>query len=136
MARELALIEAPSNLGLAPPAPGTEPGVRHMARVLRELGLRTTLGAIDAGEVVPPRYVPERDAATGVRNVREIADYSEALAHAIGGQRLSAPDREHSVDVVEHPRPRHPGHGEGRDSRRERGAVVRALGVSRLLHPD
>ena len=86
MARELALIEAPSTLGLAPPAPGTEPGARHMARVLRELGLRTTLGAIDAGEVVPPQYGAERDAATGIRNVREIADYSATLAGAIGGQ--------------------------------------------------
>ncbi len=86
MARELALIEAPSNLGLAPPAPGTEPGARRMARVLRELGLRTAVGAIDAGEVVPPRYVAERDVATGIRNVREIADYSATLARAIGGQ--------------------------------------------------
>jgi len=86
MARELALIEAPSNLGLAPPALGTEPGARRMARVLRELGVRTALGAIDAGEVVPPRYVAEWDVATGIRNVREIADYSATLARAIGGQ--------------------------------------------------
>ena len=86
MARELALIEAPSNLGLAPPAPGKEPGARHMARVLRQLGLRTTLGALDAGEVVPPRYAAERDAATGIRNVREIADYSATLALTIGAQ--------------------------------------------------
>ena len=86
MTRELALIEAPSNLGLAPPGPDKEPGARNMARVLRELGLRTALGAIDAGEVVPPRYVAERDAATGIRNVREIADYSITLGRAIGGQ--------------------------------------------------
>ena len=86
MARELALIEAPSNLGLAPPAPGEEPGARHMARVLRELGLRTTLGATDAGEVVPPPYGGERDAVTGIRNVREIADYSATLALTIGAQ--------------------------------------------------
>jgi arginase len=86
MTRELALIEAPSNLGLAPPAPGKEPGARHMARVLRQLGLRTTLGALDAGEVVPPRYGAERDAATGIRNVREIADYSATLALTIGAQ--------------------------------------------------
>jgi len=54
MRRNLALIEAPSNLGLAPPAPGKEPGARRMARVLRQLGLRTALGAADGGEVVMP----------------------------------------------------------------------------------
>ena len=86
MPRELALIEAPSNLGLAPPAPGKEPGARRMARVLRELGIRTALGALDGGEVVPPAYNANRDAATGIRNVREIADYSVTLAGAIGEQ--------------------------------------------------
>ena len=86
MARELALIEAPSNLGLAPPAPGKEPGARRMARVLRDLGIRTALGAADGGEVVPPAYRAERDGATGIRNVREIADYSVTLAGAIGAQ--------------------------------------------------
>jgi arginase len=86
MIHHLALIEAPSNLGLAPPAPGKEPGARDMARVLRELGLRRRLGAIDGGEVVPPPYSPDRDATTGVRNARAIADYSVTLARAIGDQ--------------------------------------------------
>ena len=86
MPRDLALIEAPSNLGLAPPAPGKEPGARRMARVLRELGIRSALAAVDGGEVVPPAYNGERDAATGIRNVREIADYSVTLAGAIGEQ--------------------------------------------------
>jgi arginase len=84
--RPIALIEAPSNLGLAPPAPGQEPGARHMARVLRELGLRDRLGAVDAGEVVPPRYDAERDPSTGIRNARGIADYSVMLAGAVGEQ--------------------------------------------------
>ena len=84
--RDLALIEAPSNLGLAPPAPGKEPGVRRMARVLRELGLRSALGALDAGEVVPPPYSAERDPATGIRNAQRIAEYSVTLADAIGAQ--------------------------------------------------
>jgi arginase len=86
MPRELTLIEAPSNLGLAPPAPGREPGARRMARVLRELGIRTVLRAGDGGEVVPPAYTADRDAATGIRNAREIADYSVTLARAIGAQ--------------------------------------------------
>jgi len=84
--RQLALIEAPSNLGLAPPAPGREPGARHMARVLRELGLRERLAAADGGEVVAPGYGFDRDPATGVRNANAIADYSVTLARALGAQ--------------------------------------------------
>jgi arginase len=44
---------------------------------------------VDAGEVTPPPYSPERDAATGIRNARAIADYSVALAAAVDAQ-LSA----------------------------------------------
>ena len=69
-----------------PPAPGVEPGVRRGPGVLRALGLRDRLGAVDAGEVVAPRYGFERDAATGVRNPREIVDYSTTLARAVGNQ--------------------------------------------------
>lgn len=57
-----------------------------MAACLREFGLRDRLGAVDAGEIVPPRYSPHRDPATGIRNVYEIADYSRTLALAIGQQ--------------------------------------------------
>jgi len=84
VAPAIALLDAPSNLGLAPPAPNREPGVRQMADRLRALRLRERLGAIDAGRVVPPPYSPERDGATGIRNAREIADYSLALARAVG----------------------------------------------------
>ena len=69
-----------------PPKPGVEPGVRHGPGVLRAFGLRDRLGAVDAGEVVAPGYGFERDATTGVRNPREIADYSAALARAVGKQ--------------------------------------------------
>src|SRR5215211_6095097 len=86
MTCELALIEAPSNLGLAPPAPDKDPGARRMAPVLRDLGLRTVLGAVDAGEVVPPAYSAERETSTGIRNARAIADYSVTLARAVGAQ--------------------------------------------------
>jgi arginase len=84
--KPIALVGAPSNLGLAPPAPGKEPGARRMAACLRELGLRERLGAWDAGEVAAPRYSPQRDEATGIRNARAIADYSVALAAAVDAQ--------------------------------------------------
>ena len=57
-----------------------------MASRLRELGLRERLGAVDAGEVAPPPYSPQRDEATGIRNARAIADYSVALAAAVDAQ--------------------------------------------------
>ena len=84
--RPLALIEAPSNLGLAPPSADREPGVRHMAQALRALGLREQLGAEDGGEVVAPPYGMNHDHATGIRNAGAIADYSVELAGAVGRQ--------------------------------------------------
>ena len=84
--RPVAVIEAPSNLGLAPTGPGDEPGVRRMASTLRELGLRDRLGVVDGGEVTPPPYSPERDAATGIRNAQAIAEYSVRLAESVGAQ--------------------------------------------------
>jgi arginase len=89
MASAIGLIDAPSNLGLAPPAPLEEPGARRMAARLRELGLRERLGAVETHELAPPTYSPERDHATGIRNARAIAEYSVALAAAVDAQ-LSA----------------------------------------------
>ena len=48
----ISLIDAPSNLGLAPPAPGKEPGVCRMAQTLRQLGVQERLGALNGGEVI------------------------------------------------------------------------------------
>jgi arginase len=78
--RPLAVLDAPSNLGLRPPAPGREPGVRRLAAALRAAGIVQQLGAEDAGELVPPPYVPDRDPTTGWRNRDAIARYSVALA--------------------------------------------------------
>lgn len=86
VAREIVLLDAPSNLGLMPPKPGVEPGVRHGPGVLRTFGLCDRLRAVDATEVVAPRYRFDRDATTGVRHPKEIADYSAALARAVGKQ--------------------------------------------------
>jgi arginase len=86
MTTTISLVDAPSNLGLAPPAPGKDPGVRRMAQTLRQLGVQERLGALNGGEVSPPRYSPERDAATGIRNVFAIAEYSSALGRAVGAQ--------------------------------------------------
>lgn len=76
----LVLIDAPSNLGLRPPRPGMEPGVRRMPDALRATGLLRRLHAHDGGRVEAPAYSPEPDHATGFRNGAAIADYSQTLA--------------------------------------------------------
>lgn len=83
--REVAVLSAPSNLGLMPPPYGSEPGVRHMARALRQHGLVEALGAHDAGSVTPPPYEPRREPDSQVRNGRAIRDYTLQLASMTGG---------------------------------------------------
>ena len=82
--RRLAVLEAPSNLGLEPPLPAVEPGVKYMAHVLREHGVLTRLQAEDAGVVVPPAYAEAIDPVTRVRNARQIRQYSVELADRLG----------------------------------------------------
>jgi arginase len=83
MARRFAVIDAPSNLGLRPPAEGVVPGVYKLAGALRDTGLVAALGARDAGVVVPPRYYPDWDRKS-VRNGPAIARYSARLAARVG----------------------------------------------------
>ncbi|MEU5389925.1 arginase family protein [Streptomyces tibetensis] len=77
--RKLAIIEAPSVLGLRPT------GVEDLPAALLGAGLAEGLGAVHAGRVEPPPYAPERDPDTGVLNAGGIATYSVALAGAVGG---------------------------------------------------
>ncbi|WP_155055849.1 arginase family protein [Streptomyces blattellae] len=77
--RDVAIIEAPSVLGLRPT------GVEELPRALLDAGLADGLGAVRAGRVEPGPYVPERDPETEVLNPAGIADYSVRLADAVGG---------------------------------------------------
>ncbi|MFG2714620.1 arginase family protein [Streptomyces goshikiensis] len=82
--RSLVLLDAPSNLGLRPPAPGTVPGVHKLAGALREQGLLSRLGAREGGVVVPPRY--DRGSwkeGDGVFHAAPLATYTVALADRI-----------------------------------------------------
>jgi len=83
MRSDIAILRAPSNLGLMPLAEGREPGVRKMADVLMHHGLGHRIGARDAGTVPPPAHDPYRDPVTGVRNGAGIRAYSQALASAV-----------------------------------------------------
>jgi arginase len=78
------VLDAPSNLGLRPPSPGVEPGVRRLPDALREHDLVARLKARDAGRVVPPPYSPAPDEAVGFRNGTSLATYTRALAPRIG----------------------------------------------------
>jgi arginase len=80
------VLDAPSVLGLRPPAPGKVPGCWRLPGALRRHGLVERLGAADAGRVEPPPYRPEIDPATGVRNGDTMPGYSVALADRL--QRL------------------------------------------------
>ncbi|NBH09091.1 arginase family protein, partial [Amycolatopsis sp. SID8362] len=79
----LVLLDAPSNLGLRPPAEGAVPGCYKTPGVLRDLGILGRLGASDGGVVTPGRYVGTWQPGDGVRNAAAIASYTRALAARI-----------------------------------------------------
>ncbi|GGO69109.1 arginase family protein [Nonomuraea cavernae] len=81
--RRLAVLDAPSNLGLRPPADGAAPGCYKAPWALRDAGLLERIGASDAGAVVPPRYVATWQPGDGVRNGPAIARYTRKLAERV-----------------------------------------------------
>ncbi|MEO6525481.1 MAG: arginase family protein [Gemmatimonadaceae bacterium] len=76
--RSIAIIEAPSILGLAPS------GVEMLPDALLGHGLADRLDARRASRLETPPYDPERDAATGTLNAGAIAAWSPKLASAVG----------------------------------------------------
>lgn len=81
----LAVLSAPSNLGLRPPEPGSVPGTAKAPEALRATGLYERLQARDAGLVLPARYVDDDDRreAGRLRNHAAIVDYSTRLSQRI-----------------------------------------------------
>ncbi len=78
--RNLAILDAPSNLGPRPPEEGAVPGCYKLPWALRDKGLLGRLGAEDAGGLAPPRYRAEWQPGDGDRNAGAIAAYSVTLA--------------------------------------------------------
>ena len=84
----VAVVSAPTNLGLRPPVRGGVPGTAKAPEALREAGLHRLLhaqGAIDGGVVLPGRYVDDdgRRPAGTVRNQAAIVDHARRLAHRL-----------------------------------------------------
>lgn len=90
----IALISAPSNLGLRPPQPGAVPGTAKAPEALREAGLFDRFldrGAVDAGVVLTRGYVDDdRTRRPGrVRNQASIVEHTHRLAERIDGALVS-----------------------------------------------
>jgi arginase len=84
--RRIAVLDAPSNLGLRPPTAGSVPGCAKAPGALRDHGLVSRLAARDAGCVTPPRYDPgDWRPGDGVAHAERIAWYSRRLSDRIGG---------------------------------------------------
>ena len=84
MMRKIAVVDAPSNLGLRPPTPTTVPGCAKAPGALRDHGLVQRLGARDAGCLTPPRFdTGDWQPGDGVSQAADIAKYSRRLADRI-----------------------------------------------------
>jgi arginase len=83
--RRIAVVDAPSNLGLRPPTETSVPGCAKAPGALRDHGLIARLGARDAGCLTPSRYDPgDWRPGDGVCHAAAIAVYSRRLADRIG----------------------------------------------------
>jgi arginase len=82
--RRIAVIDAPSNLGLRPPTATSVPGCAKAPGALRDHGLVGRLEARDAGCLTPPRYDPgDWRPGDGVAHAAQIATYTRQLAGRI-----------------------------------------------------
>src|SRR5687768_12772687 len=85
MSSRVAVLDAPSNLGLRPPAPGVVPGCYKLAGAIRDCRIIDRLRAEDAGCVTPPRYDRTQwRPGQGVANAGGLSAYTPRLADRIG----------------------------------------------------
>lgn len=85
MTRPIAIVGAPSGIGIRPYDDGGARSLDLAPGALREQRLADRLGARDLGDVTPPdRYVDVEKPAGRARNEADVAAYSHALAERIG----------------------------------------------------
>jgi arginase len=83
--RRIAVLDAPSNLGLRPPTATSVPGCAKAPGALRDQDLLQLLSARDAGCLTPPRYDPgDWRPGDGVAHAEAIGWYSRRLADRVG----------------------------------------------------
>lgn len=82
-AHELAILGAPTNLGLVPYADGTPRRVHETPAVLRALGIKEAVGAIDLGDVPAAAFRDRAHVPKTIRNEDLILDHTRRLAARI-----------------------------------------------------
>ncbi|GGK19235.1 arginase [Pilimelia terevasa] len=83
--RRIAVLDAPSNLGLRPPTSTSVPGCAKAPGALRDHDLLGRLGARDAGCLTPPRYdLGGWRPGDGAAHAPQLAGYARRLAERIG----------------------------------------------------
>jgi arginase len=85
MEREIAIVGAPSSIGIRPYDSGEPMQLDRAPGVLRGLGLVQRLGASDLGDVIPPAYRDYVRPPGRVRNEAEVGAYCRKL-----GERTAA----------------------------------------------
>ncbi len=83
MDRRIAIVGAPSSIGIRPYDDGTPRRLDLAPGALREQGLVARLGARDDGDVLPPPYRELVRPEKAIRNATDVADYSRALAERV-----------------------------------------------------
>jgi arginase len=93
MHRSIAIVGAPSSIGIRPYDSGEARQLDRAPDALRELGVVKRLGASDLGDVIAPAYRDYIRPPGGVRNETEVTSYCQALservAAATGGGRFA-----------------------------------------------
>src|ERR1700741_3036428 len=83
--QSIALVLAPSNLGLRPEN-GKEPGTWRAPQVLEEAGLATALGAVETVRLERPAYHFDAEPGTRLRNGQTLRRFNLALAGIVRKQ--------------------------------------------------
>ena len=83
MHRSIAIVGAPSSIGIRPYDSGETRQLDRAPGVLRERGLVKGLGASDLGDVVPLAYRDYVRPPGGVRNETEVTSYCQALSERV-----------------------------------------------------
>lgn len=83
MNRPIAIVGAPSSIGIRPYDSGEARQLDRSPGIFRELGVVERLGAVDLGDVVPPPYRDFVRPPGRARNEPEVAAYSASLGERV-----------------------------------------------------